>query len=143
MRYADEQVRRKVGKAGATGGAGAMKKKSAIAPRPRGCQRRSACRGALDGSSRPRLTIYRSARTSTPSSSSRSGSARWAAASTRSKRSRPGDGGNVKAAKQVGTAIAAGPRETDREVVFNRNGFLYHGRVKALADAAREAGLRF
>jgi len=52
--------------------------------------------------------------------------------------------GNVAAAKAVGTAIAKVAREKDiTEVVFNRNGFLYHGRVKALADAAREAGLEF
>jgi len=52
--------------------------------------------------------------------------------------------GNVEAAKRVGAAIAAAAKERRiEEVVFNRNGFLYHGRVKALADAAREAGLRF
>jgi large subunit ribosomal protein L18 len=52
--------------------------------------------------------------------------------------------GNVEAAKRVGKAVAelARARRIER-VVFNRNGFLYHGRVKALADAAREAGLRF
>jgi large subunit ribosomal protein L18 len=52
--------------------------------------------------------------------------------------------GNMDAAKIVGKAIAAAAREKkiDR-VVFNRNGFLYHGRVKALAEAAREAGLQF
>jgi large subunit ribosomal protein L18 len=52
--------------------------------------------------------------------------------------------GNVEAAKRVGAAIAALAREKQIEkVVFNRNGFLYHGRVKAVADAAREAGLQF
>ena len=52
--------------------------------------------------------------------------------------------GNVEAAKRSATAIAALAREKQiEEVVFNRNGFLYHGRVKALADAAREAGLQF
>jgi large subunit ribosomal protein L18 len=52
--------------------------------------------------------------------------------------------GNIEAAKRVGKAIAAAARDKQiDEVVFNRNGFLYHGRVKALADAAREAGLRF
>ena len=52
--------------------------------------------------------------------------------------------GNVAAAKRVGAALAAlaAEKQIDR-VVFNRNGFLYHGRVKALADAAREAGLKF
>ena len=52
--------------------------------------------------------------------------------------------GNVEAAKRVGKAIAEIARARNVEkVVFNRNGFLYHGRVKALADAAREAGLQF
>jgi len=52
--------------------------------------------------------------------------------------------GNVEAAKRVGKAIAeiAKEKRIDK-IVFNRNGFLYHGRVKALAEAAREAGLRF
>jgi large subunit ribosomal protein L18 len=50
----------------------------------------------------------------------------------------------VAAAKLVGKAVADRCREAGiSEVVFDRNGFLYHGRVKALADAAREAGLRF
>lgn len=52
--------------------------------------------------------------------------------------------GNIAAAKLVGTAIAEAAKEKQiSEVVFNRNGFLYHGRVKALAEAAREAGLKF
>jgi len=51
--------------------------------------------------------------------------------------------GNVDAAKKVGAALAALAREHQiQQAVFNRNGFLYHGRVKALADAAREAGLQ-
>lgn len=50
----------------------------------------------------------------------------------------------VAAAKVVGKAVAERCREAGiTEVVFDRNGFLYHGRVKALADAAREAGLKF
>jgi large subunit ribosomal protein L18 len=52
--------------------------------------------------------------------------------------------GNIEAAKRVGQAVAELAREKQIErVVFNRNGFLYHGRVKALAEAAREAGLQF
>jgi large subunit ribosomal protein L18 len=52
--------------------------------------------------------------------------------------------GNVEAAKRVGVALAELAREKQIErVVFNRNGFLFHGRVRALADAAREAGLHF
>jgi large subunit ribosomal protein L18 len=52
--------------------------------------------------------------------------------------------GNVEAAKKVGAAIAKKAIEKNIvSVVFDRNGFLYHGRVKALADAARENGLSF
>ncbi len=53
-------------------------------------------------------------------------------------------GGNVEAAKKVGEFV--GRKALDlgiNEVVFDRNGFRYHGRIKALADAAREAGLKF
>ncbi len=53
-------------------------------------------------------------------------------------------GGNVEAAKEVGGLIAGRAREKGIEaVVFDRGGFLYHGRIKALAEAAREAGLKF
>ena len=53
-------------------------------------------------------------------------------------------GGNVEGAKAIGKAIAQRAKEKGvTKVVFDRGGFLYHGRVKALADAAREAGLEF
>ena len=53
-------------------------------------------------------------------------------------------GGNVEGAKVIGKAIAERLIEKGvKRVVFDRNGFLYHGRVKAVADAAREAGLEF
>lgn len=53
-------------------------------------------------------------------------------------------GGNVDAAKSVGAAVARKAlAQNITQVVFDRNGFLYHGRVKALADSAREAGLSF
>lgn len=51
---------------------------------------------------------------------------------------------NIEAAKEVGTLIAKKAIENKvNKVVFDRNGYLYHGKVKALADAAREAGLEF
>jgi large subunit ribosomal protein L18 len=53
-------------------------------------------------------------------------------------------GGNLAAAKEVGKAVAErATLKGIKKVVFDRGGFLYHGRVKALADAAREAGLEF
>jgi large subunit ribosomal protein L18 len=53
-------------------------------------------------------------------------------------------GGNVSSAKEVGKLIAERAKEKGiKKVVFDRGGYLYHGRVKALADAAREAGLEF
>lgn len=53
-------------------------------------------------------------------------------------------GGNIAAAKEVGKAVAEqAVAKGIKKVVFDRGGFLYHGRIKALADAAREAGLEF
>ena len=53
-------------------------------------------------------------------------------------------GGNVAAAKTVGKKIAELAKEKGiNKVVFDRGGYIYHGRIKALADAAREAGLQF
>ena len=54
------------------------------------------------------------------------------------------NGGNVAAAKAIGKLVAERAKEKGiKKVVFDRGGYLYHGRVKALADAARAAGLEF
>jgi large subunit ribosomal protein L18 len=67
-----------------------------------------------------------------------------AAASTRESSLVDGSRTNVAAAKAVGAAIAAKAKAAGIEaVVFDRGGYKYHGRVRALADAAREAGLTF
>ena len=53
-------------------------------------------------------------------------------------------GGNIEAAETVGALVAKKALDKGiKQVVFDRGGYLYHGRIKALADAAREAGLKF
>jgi large subunit ribosomal protein L18 len=65
-------------------------------------------------------------------------------ASASSKASKLKTGGNVAAAKEIGKLVAERAQEKGiKKVVFDRGGYLYHGRIKALADAAREAGLEF
>ena len=69
-----------------------------------------------------------------------------AAASTAEKdvRASVGKGGNVKAAAEIGKRIAERAKQAGvTEVAFDRSGYRFHGRVKALAEAAREAGLKF
>jgi large subunit ribosomal protein L18 len=98
--------------------------------------------------SRPRLTVFRSVtHMYVQVVDDMSGRTIAAASSVESDlKGSPGKGkgGNVAGAKAVGAAIAARLLEKGvKQVVFDRNGFLYHGRVKAVADAAREAGLEF
>ena len=72
------------------------------------------------------------------------GSTVLASASTVEKDLREGSTGNIEAAKKVGSLIASRAKEAGvSEVAFDRSGFKYHGRVAALADAAREGGLEF
>ena len=60
------------------------------------------------------------------------------------RKERGANGGNVAGAKAIGKLIAERAKDKGiKAVVFDRGGYLYHGRVKALADAAREAGLEF
>jgi large subunit ribosomal protein L18 len=95
---------------------------------------------------RPRLSVYRSLHHIYAQVVSDDAGRTFVAASTMSPavRNEARSTGSVAAAKLVGIAIAERCREAGiREVVFDRNGFLYHGRVKALADAARGAGLKF
>lgn len=95
---------------------------------------------------RPRLSVFRSAKHIYAQIIEDTTGRTLATASTTAKEVADGQKytGNVEAAKAVGTAIAKKALEQNiKQVVFDRNGFLYHGRVKALADAAREAGLSF
>ena len=108
--------------------------------------RRKRVAGRIARSTRTRLTVYRSAKHIYAQLIDSETGRTIGSVSTRSKAVAAGlaSTGNVEAAKRVGKAVAALAREKQIEaVVFNRNGFLYHGRVKALAEAAREAGLQF
>jgi len=94
---------------------------------------------------RPRLSVFRSSNHMYAQIIDDTHGRTLAAASTLADAADlPGHKGNIAAAKVVGAAIARRAIEARiQRVVFDRNGFLYHGRVKALADAAREAGLEF
>ena len=93
-----------------------------------------------------RLTVFRSNLHIYASVVSEDGARVLASASTAEKavREQHANGGNVAAAALIGQRIAERAKAAGIEkVAFDRSGFAYHGRVKALADAAREAGLQF
>ncbi|PIE44438.1 MAG: 50S ribosomal protein L18 [Gammaproteobacteria bacterium] len=91
-----------------------------------------------------RLCVHRTPRHIYAQIISGDGSRILASASTIQKELREGSTGNIEAATKVGKAIAEKAKEVGvTAVAFDRSGFRYHGRVKALADAAREAGLEF
>jgi len=94
---------------------------------------------------RPRLNIFRSSKHMYAQIIDDLKGVTLVAASTQDKDLTDlGNGGNVESARKVGELIAKRAKESGIEkVVFDRGGYLYHGRVKALADAAREAGLEF
>lgn len=110
-------------------------------------KRRSRVRRKITGApTRPRLCVFRSARHIYAQIIEDTTGKTLLAVSTLTSGVLEGQvyPGNVEAAKAVGKVIAQKALEQDiKEVVFDRNGFLYHGRVKALADSAREAGLVF
>ena len=92
----------------------------------------------------PRLTVYRSPRHIYAQVISASGDTIVAAASTVEKDLRGKDNGNITGADSVGKLIAERAKAAGVEAVaFDRSGYKYHGRIKALADAAREGGLQF
>ncbi|MDX2381952.1 MAG: 50S ribosomal protein L18 [Acidimicrobiia bacterium] len=94
---------------------------------------------------RPRLAVYRSNRhVSAQVIDDDAGTTLASASSTESDQRANGSGGSVDAAARVGTLIAE--RATSAgidKVVFDRGGFSYHGRIEAVATAARDAGLEF
>jgi large subunit ribosomal protein L18 len=92
---------------------------------------------------RPRLAIFRSVAHIYAQLIDDSQGVTLASASTVDKGGKT-NGGNVAAAKAIGKLVAERAKEKGiTKVVFDRGGYIYHGRVKALADAAREAGLEF
>jgi large subunit ribosomal protein L18 len=91
-----------------------------------------------------RLTIHRTPRHIYAQVIAGDGSKVLASASTLDKDLRSGKTGNADAAKAVGLLVAERAKAAGiTQVAFDRSGFKYHGRVKALADAAREGGLEF
>src|SRR5687768_573945 len=110
-------------------------------------RRKLRIRGKISGSTeRPRLSVFRSGRHVYAQVGNDTDGKTLAAASTPSRdlKSTLDSDKKTDAAKKVGALIAkiCLEKKIDK-VVFDRNGYLYHGRIKALADAAREAGLKF
>jgi large subunit ribosomal protein L18 len=108
-------------------------------------KRHARVRARLSGSKeRPRLCIFRSLGHIYVQAVDDGAGKTLAHASTLELRKEKSATGNVAAAKKVGTLIAERLKELGCEAaVFDRGGYLYHGRVKAVADAARAAGLKF
>ena len=93
---------------------------------------------------RPRLSVYRSAQNIYAQIIDDSAGHTVAAASTLEKDFKGEKGGDVAAAAQVGKLVAERATKAGiKDVIFDRGAYLYHGRVKALAEAAREGGLKF
>tara|TARA_Y100000031_G_scaffold62209_1_gene70027 strand:+ start:200 stop:550 length:351 start_codon:yes stop_codon:yes gene_type:complete len=91
-----------------------------------------------------RLCVFRSPRHIYAQIISPSGNEILVSASTLEKKSKSGATGNIDAAGKIGKLIAERAKKAGIEkVAFDRSGFAYHGRIKALAEAAREGGLEF
>ncbi len=107
--------------------------------------RHTRIRENLSGTSqRPRLCVFRSNANIEAQIIDDVKGVTLASASSLEKELNLKNGGNVEAAKVIGTEIAKRAKKAKIDtVVFDRGGYLYHGRVKALADAAREGGLKF
>jgi large subunit ribosomal protein L18 len=96
------------------------------------------------GAGRPRLSVHRSGKHIYAQVIDDAEGKTLASASTLEKDARAKSGANAAAAAEVGKRVAAAAKKAGvTQVVFDRGGFLFHGRVKALAEAAREGGLEF
>ncbi|WBY64227.1 MAG: 50S ribosomal protein L18 [Thermocaproicibacter melissae] len=102
-------------------------------------------RGKISGTGEcPRLNVFRSAKNIYAQIIDDEKGVTLVAASSLDKEFSGSNGGNKEAARKVGLAIAKRAVEKGIEkVVFDRGGYLYHGRVKELAEGAREGGLKF
>jgi len=101
---------------------------------------RSKVRGTAE---RPRLAVFRSV-TNIYAQVIDDNEGRTLVSASTIEKGKRSTGGNLAAAKTIGKTIAERAKEKGiQKVVFDRGGYIYHGRIKALADAAREAGLEF
>ena len=108
-------------------------------------KRHERIRETLKGTqTKPRLNVFRSNANITAQIINDEKGVTLVSASSLEKELKIKNGGNIEAAKIVGAEIAKRAKKAKiTEVVFDRGGYLYHGRVKALAEAARENGLEF
>ena len=108
-------------------------------------ERHTRIRGTVVGTAeRPRLNVFRSNANISAQIIDDVKGITLVSASSLEKELKLTNGGNVEAAKVIGAEIAKRANKANiKEVVFDRGGYLYHGRVKALAEAARENGLEF
>ena len=119
---------------------------ASISKKTRRLRRATQVRARIREQGVARLTVHRTPQHIYAQLTDATGSKVLAAASTLQSAVREGlaHTGNIEAAKAVGRAIAERAKAAGiTEVAFDRSGFQFHGRVKALADAAREAGLQF
>ena len=107
-------------------------------------KRHNRVRGKISGTAeRPRLNVFRSENNIYAQIIDDVAGSTLVSASTVEK-GFEGKGGNCEAAKKIGAAVAERALQKGiEEVVFDRGGYIYHGRVKALAEGAREGGLKF
>ena len=107
-------------------------------------KRHNRVRGKISGTAeRPRLSVFRSKANIYAQIIDDVAGSTLVCASTVEK-AFEGNGGNCEAAKKIGAALAERALQKGiEEVVFDRGGYIYHGRVKALAEGAREGGLKF
>jgi len=108
-------------------------------------KRKTRIRATLEGTTeRPRLAVFRSNKHISVQVIDDTQGSTLVAATTQEEELKNKVGGSAEGAKAIGGLIAKRALAKNiSQVVFDRSGYLYHGRIKALADAAREAGLKF